>query len=227
MKRFFFGVFTGDRNSASPQARALKVVSVHLSGAEVRKAVFNEAVAPGPRGDQFGFDFVLEAWLGAPNQVSDSRALLSAAAEAGIDPRLSRTVLAEERIIKAGTAPIKGTFLSKRKPGTSVAEYQSYWRNQHAEIIQAQKDFFSFVRAYVQNHFVEGSYRSLDGEPIEQDDAFDGAPQMWFDSVEDIYSAFKTEGYTRHIRADEHKLVKVGFSQSFIAREHDLAIRQP
>ena len=49
-------------------------------------------------------------------------------------------------------------------------------------------------------------------------------PQMWFDSVDDIYSAFKTEGYTRHIRADEQKLVKVGFSQSFIAREHEITM---
>lgn len=227
MKRFFFGVFTSAKSSASAQERALKVVSVHLSGAEVWRAVFNEAVAPGPRGDQFSFDFVVEAWLSEPNQVSDQRALLNTAAEAGIDPKLSRTVLAEEKIIKPGSAPIKGTFLSKRKPGTSVAEYQSYWRNQHAEIIQAQEDFFSFVRAYVQNHFVDGSYRSLEGEPIEQDDAFDGAPQMWFDSVDDIYSAFKTEGYTRHIRADEHKLVKVGFSQSFIAREHEITVPRP
>ena len=224
MKRFFFGVFTDARPGASARERALKVVSAHLAGAEVQRIVFNEAVAAGPRGDQFSFDFVVEAWLGDPNEVSDHGALLRAAVEAGLDPKLSRTVLAEEKVIKPGSAPVKGTFLSKRKPGTSVAEYQSYWRNQHAEIIQAQHDFFSFVRAYVQNHFVDGSYRSFEGEPVGQDDAFDGAPQMWFDSVDDIYSAFKTEGYTRHIRADEQKLVKVGFSQSFIAREHEITM---
>ena len=123
-------------------------------GRGIQRIVFNEAVAAGPRGDQFSFDFVVEAWLGDPNEVSDHGALLRAAVEAGLDPKLSRTVLAEEKVIKPGSAPVKGTFLSKRKPGTSVAEYQSYWRNQHAEIIQAQHDFFSFVRAYVQNHFL-------------------------------------------------------------------------
>ena len=47
---------------------------------------------------------------------------------------------------------------------------------------------------------------------------------MWFATPDDIYAAFKTEGYRRHIKADEKILVKVGYSQSDISRERPISL---
>jgi hypothetical protein len=221
-KRFVLGKFTG-QIPENAQERAVRLAAVVLENAAVRKLTYNEAIAKGPRGDAFGFDFTVEAWLDGEAEF-DPQAVSEAARHEGIDPDLSRTVLAEAYQIKHGSAAVKGTFLSKRRPDSSVEEYQAYWRKQHADIIQAQKDFFGHVRAYVQNHFIQGTFRTLTGTTLSQEDGFDGSPQMWFDTPDDIYAAFATNGYQQYIKADEQILVKVGYSQSFIAREHEIDI---
>lgn len=224
-KRFILGRFASPLDSGPAKAAATLYASDLLRGVPVARAVYSEAIARGPRGDGFGFDFMVEAWLADDaDPAFDAAASVRAARAAGLDPEQSRTVLAEEKVIKAGAGAVKGTFLSKRRPGSTVAEYQEYWRGTHAEIIQAQKDFFSFVRAYVQNHFVPGSFVTLGGDALAQEDSFDGSPQMWFDSPEAIHAAFATEGYHKHIKEDEKILVKVGHSQSFISREHPITL---
>ena len=222
-KRFLLGRFA-DNDIASRKARVTGFASKFLAGMAVNKAVYSEAIAAGPRGDGFGFDFLMEAWLDEADAAFDAERAVKAARAAGIDPEQSRTVLAVEHVIKPGSAAVKGTFLSKRRPNSTVAEYLAYWRGPHADIIQAQADFFSFVRAYVQNHFVPGSFVTVAGKGLAQEDAFDGSPQMWFDTPDDIHRAFATEGYKRHIKEDEKILVKVGYSQSFIAREHPVTL---
>jgi len=222
-KRFFLGKVAGSAEDL--KARATEFAAAFLAGVQVRKAVYSEAIAAGRQGDKFGFDFLVEVWLDDQAQPQfDAARSLKAARRAGLDPERSRTVLADEKIIKPGTAAVKGTFLSKRRPGSSAEEYLKYWRGTHADIIQAQQDFFAFVRAYVQNHFVPGSFVTLEGRALPQEDAFDGSPQMWFDRPEDLYGAFATDGYHKHIKEDEKVLVKVGCSQSFIAREHPIAL---
>ena len=224
MKRFFLGKFVHPQTPDAARAKAVAFVSACMRGTKASKAVYNETVGHGPRGDGFGFDFSVEVWLDEPPCDLDIPVAVKAAEASGIDPNLTRTVIAKEHIIKTGNAAVKGTFLSKRRPDSTVPEYLRYWRNEHATIIQAQKDFFAFVRRYVQNHFVHGSYWSIAGASIDQEDAFDGAPQMWFDSADDIYAAFQTEGYLRQIKADEKILVKVGYSQSYISREWPISL---
>lgn len=224
-KRFILGKFASPQEPARAKAFATSYASALLRGIPVSRAVYSEAIAAGPRGDSFAFDFLVEAWLDDDATPAFDTALsVRAARTAGLDPDRSRTVLAEEKIIKPGTAAVKGTFLSKRRPDSTVEEYQRYWRGTHADIIQAQKDFFSFVRAYVQNHFVPGSFVTLAGGALSQEDSFDGSPQMWFDDPDDIHGAFATEGYHRHIKEDEKILVKVGYSQSFISREYPITL---
>ncbi|MGE0502018.1 MAG: EthD domain-containing protein [Rhizobiaceae bacterium] len=224
-KRFILGKFTSPQEPERAKALATSYASALLQGVAVSRSMYSEAIAKGPRGDAFGFDFLVEAWLGDDAVPAFDAAWSERAAEAvGLDPHQSRTALADEKIMKPGAAAVKGTFLSKRRPDSTVEEYQKYWRGTHADIIQAQEDFFSFVRAYVQNHFVPGSFVTLAGGALSQEDSFDGSPQMWFDSADDIYGAFATDGYHKHIKEDEKVLVKVGYSQSFISRESPISL---
>lgn len=224
-KRFILGAFGAAHEPDQAKELATAYAAALFKDTPVSKAVYSEAIAKGPRGDGFGFDFLVEAWLGDNGVPAfDTARSVKAARASGIDPDKSRTVLADEKVIKTGTAAVKGTFLSKRRPDSTVEEYQKYWRGNHADIIQAQKDFFSFVRAYVQNHFVPGSFVTLAGGALSQEDSFDGSPQMWFDSADDIYRAFATDGYHKYIKEDEKILVKVGYSQSFISREFPITL---
>jgi len=223
-KRMILGKLSEGAEASGLQQRGVALASALLADNDVTRAVYNETLAPGPRGDSFGFDLIIEAWVNAPKSSPDADRVRAVARETGLDLHRSRIVDMEEIVFKPGSAAVKGTFLSKRRPGSSVPEYQAYWCTRHAEIIMAQTDFFAYVRAYVQNHFVSGTFRSLAGQVIDGDDLFDGSPQMWFDSPEDIYRAFKTDGYLRHIKEDEKILVKVGFSQSYVAQEHPIEL---
>ena len=221
IKRFFLCRLAPVSADMPVADRAQILLDAALSGVTVTHKVLSETVGHGPRGDAFDWDFMIEVWLDAPD-TPDWKRLSSACRAAGLDAAGSRTMLAEELIMKQGSAAVKGTFLSKRRRDASVPEYQSYWRNEHREIIMAQTDFFAFVRAYVQNHFFPGSFLSLEGVAPAREETFDGAPQMWFDSPEDIYDAFQTSGYLNAIKEDEKILTWVGQSQSFISRETEL-----
>lgn len=219
-KRFYLCRLATGAAEMAVADRATLLLDAALAGTAATRKVLSETVGAGPRGDSFDWDFMIEAWIEEPDAPNWDR-IGAACRDAGLDAAGSRTMLAEELVIKPGSAAVKGTFLSKRRRDASVPEYQSYWRNEHREIIMAQADFFAYVRAYVQNHFQPGSFLSLKGEAQARDDTFDGAPQMWFDSPDDIYAAFKTSGYLNAIKEDEKILTWVGQSQSFISREID------
>jgi hypothetical protein len=220
LKRFFLCRIAGGAADMPITERAEALVAA-MAGVAMHRKVLSQPIGAGPRGDSFGFDFMVEVWLDAPD-TPDWPKIAEAACAAGLEPGLSRTMLADELVMKPGSAAVKGTFLSKRRRGASVAEYQSYWRNEHRAIIMAQEDFFAHVRAYVQNHFYPRSFRALDGVAPAPEDTFDGAPQMWFDSPDDIYAAFRTRGYLDAIKEDEKILTWVGQSQSFVACETEL-----
>lgn len=217
LKRMILGRFATSLPPAERLAASLRLAAAVLPETTLR-AVYSEAVAVGPRGDAFGFDMLLESWHSEPDGFDPARAA-PLAADLGFDPAATRTVLAEELVFQPDKAAVKGTFLSRRRPDLSVADYQAHWRGEHARVIQAQADFIAQVRGYVQNHFRPGTFLSLEGQPPGEGEGFDGAPQMWFDTVEAVHAAFATEGYRTAIRADEHNFLRVGQSQSFIARE--------
>jgi hypothetical protein len=202
--------------------RAAGLLDAALAGTTATRKVLSETVGAGPRGDAIDWDFMVEVWIDGPDAPDWDR-IGAACREAGLDAAASRTMLAEELVMKQGAAAVKGTFLSKKRRDATVPEYQSYWRNEHREIIMAQTDFFAHVRAYVQNHFHPGSFLTLEGIAPAREETFDGAPQMWFDSSDDIYAAFQTRGYLDAIKEDEKILTWVGQSQSFISRETEIA----
>ena len=218
LKRMFLCRLAEGATGKTAVERAALLVDAAMEGKEVTRKVVSETVGAGPRGDGFNWDFMIEVWINAAD-VPDWNRIAGACLEADLNATKSHTMLA---VMKPGTAAIKGTFLSKRRRDASVPEYQSYWRNEHREIIMAQADFFAHVRAYVQNHFHSDSFVSLEGVAPDTEDRFDGAPQMWFDSPDDIYAAFQTQGYLTAIKEDEKTLTWVGQSQSFISRETEI-----
>ncbi len=68
---------------------------------------------------------------------------------------------------------VKAIYFFKRKPGMSVDQFRTYWRNQHAELVRKVPD----VRRYVQSPTLDSGYRKH--EPL-----YDGVAELWYDDVD-------------------------------------------
>jgi uncharacterized protein (TIGR02118 family) len=102
---------------------------------------------------------------------------------------------------------VKVVALIKRKDGTTREEFLEHWSTRHAEIVGELPG----LRRYVQNHALE--HRNVW--------PFDGAAELWFDSVGDVARAFADPAADR-MRADEP-----GFISSiewFLASEHEVPL---
>jgi uncharacterized protein (TIGR02118 family) len=67
---------------------------------------------------------------------------------------------------------IKAVTYLKRRPGMAVDKFQTYWREQHPEVVKKLPG----LRRYVQSHTRLGAYEK--GEPV-----YDGIAEVWFDDT--------------------------------------------
>jgi uncharacterized protein (TIGR02118 family) len=80
------------------------------------------------------------------------------------------------------TPVVKLIYCISKKPEMSIEEFQRYWRDVHAPI--AAK--IPGVRRYVQCHVVPETYAGRTAP------AFDGAAELWWDSLEAMRAATGT-----------------------------------
>ena len=65
---------------------------------------------------------------------------------------------------------IKAVTYLKRRPGMAVDKFQTYWREQHPDVVKKLPG----LRRYIQSHTRLGAYAK--GEPV-----YDGIAEVWFD----------------------------------------------
>jgi len=194
-------------------------LSVGLATDAVRR-VFHNADGPGPRGEAFPFAGLEQVTLA---QVTDAAATACIASARDRLVRLSPAVdfsaslafVSSPVTIKDGSGPVQLTILSKRRPDLSTAEYQSYWKNDHAAVVMRQPRFSRCLLGYRQNHIKAGSFVCLDGSPAPDHMLFDGMMQMWFGSHADMRVAFECDDYRTIVRKDEYNFIAVGQSIAF------------
>jgi hypothetical protein len=73
------------------------------------------------------------------------------------------------------TEMIKYVGLSKRRPGLTVSEFQSHWRDKHGPLVMAA---FPQMPRYVQSHPLPETYTGDRPPP------YDGVPFLYFPSLE-------------------------------------------
>lgn len=120
--------------------------------------------------------------------------------------------LADEHVVLDGAATpdaVKQVILLKRKPGMSPAEFQDYWRNQHAPLVGTPP---GLIR-YVQSHARLSGYR--DG----REPPWDGIGTMLFSSLEAMQQARHAPGQDA-VKADAANFADTGRLVSFLTREH-------
>jgi len=78
---------------------------------------------------------------------------------------------------------VKLTFALRRAKHLSREEFQRYWREQHAPLVEAHREALG-IRRYVQLHTLDlpanAALRGSRGAPPE----YDGVAELWFESGE-------------------------------------------
>lgn len=110
---------------------------------------------------------------------------------------------------------VKLIVFAKRKAGMSFEEFDRYWLENHAKVVQSVPEFMRHVRKYTQCHLAKGSGPAGPVAAAE----FDGVAELWFDSVEAADLAFKEPRYLEIVRPDELKFVDLTASIGVITNE--------
>jgi len=89
--------------------------------------------------------------------------------------------------------------MAPRRPGSTLAEFQAHWRNEHADAAL----LIPTLRAYVQNHAVlDDSDR-----PVLPYPGFDACAETSFDTLESMDAGFGSREYQEDVQADEAVLI--------------------
>jgi uncharacterized protein (TIGR02118 family) len=108
---------------------------------------------------------------------------------------------------------IKRISLVKRKSTLSRDEFIAYWKGPHANIALNDKEFWSRVRRYVQNYCLPDS-KDVDGRPD-----WDGAVELWFESVEEMNAAYASANTQNVLMADLVNFIELECTISLVVEE--------
>ena len=123
---------------------------------------------------------------------------------------------------------IKLIFCLKRKPGMTLQDFQHYWRNNHAPLVQQHAKTLG-IRRYLQCHSLgteaDAPLRaaragSLDRAP----DIYDGVAELWFDSLEQLAAQASNPDAVaagKILLEDEAKFIDLANSPLWFTEEHE------
>jgi uncharacterized protein (TIGR02118 family) len=117
---------------------------------------------------------------------------------------------------------VKLTFCLRRLPHLSREEFQRYWRQTHAPLVQAAAPALR-VRRYVQAHAVDHPVNEALRQGRGAPEPYDGVAELWWDSLHDLTEAGATpEGRAagRRLLQDERRFVDLARSPLWMSEEH-------
>jgi uncharacterized protein (TIGR02118 family) len=116
---------------------------------------------------------------------------------------------------------IKMIFCLHRLPGLSREDFQLYWRERHAPLVQEVAPILR-IRRYVQSHSF--THAAIAG-PVDAryaGDGFDGVAELYWDSIEDLKEVGgrkEERDAGRRLVADERVFIDLARSPIFWSRE--------
>jgi uncharacterized protein (TIGR02118 family) len=88
---------------------------------------------------------------------------------------------------------IKLVFTIRRRPGMTREEFQRYWREEHARLVERHAEVLR-IRRYVQTHTrATDADDAIAGARGSEPGQYDGVAELWWDSVEDLLAASSNE----------------------------------
>lgn len=116
---------------------------------------------------------------------------------------------------------IKITFCLRRKPEMSLEEFQRYWFENHAPLVQKHAGALH-IKRYVQTHAAETPLNGVLRESRGGPDPYDGVAEIWFDTIEDMMSAMDDDAGRHASQAlleDEKKFIDLENSPLWLNEE--------
>ena len=117
---------------------------------------------------------------------------------------------------------IKLVFMVRRREGITREEFQRYWREEHAELVQRHAGLLR-IRRYVQTHAHDTDLDDvLAGSRGSEPRQYDGVAELWWDSIDDlVQTATSEEGQTAQqaLLEDERRFIDVANSPIWLGEE--------
>jgi len=118
---------------------------------------------------------------------------------------------------------LKLVFCLRRREGMTREEFQAYWREKHAPLVQSHAAALG-IRRYVQVHAIDDAISvAVAGARNAEDLPFDGVAELWFDSLDAIVAAGSTpagQAAGAALLEDERRFLDLAHSPLFLANEH-------
>jgi len=118
---------------------------------------------------------------------------------------------------------IKLVFTLRRREGMSREEFQRYWREQHAPLVERLADDLR-IRRYVQTHASDTNLdEALAGSRGSEPRFYDGVAELWWDSLEDLRAVTVSEAGLAAGQAlleDEQRFIDLPRSPVWLGEEN-------
>jgi uncharacterized protein (TIGR02118 family) len=118
---------------------------------------------------------------------------------------------------------IRLTFLLRRKPDASLAQFQKYWREMHGPLVAKHATTLNILR-YVQVHTLEDPVnQQLPGARGAMEPPYDGVAELWWTSRETLVSTFTSaagQAAARELLEDEAKFIDLPNSPLWLNYEY-------
>jgi hypothetical protein len=114
----------------------------------------------------------------------------------------------------------KLVFCCRRRAELTTEEFQTYWRNSHADLVRSLRAAIPTMTRYVQNHTVFGPLTDGVSDSRGTGEPYDGVAEIWidFDTTTEDPEAMATA--MQRLLDDELTFVDMPRSSVFIAEEH-------
>lgn len=119
---------------------------------------------------------------------------------------------------------IKFIYCLRRLPHLSLEEFQRYWRETHAPIVQKHATVLGIQR-YVQAHTLDDGANELLRESRGGSESYDGVAELWWESRDALMQAIASEGgqkAAQELLEDERKFIDLERSAVWLAQEHPI-----
>ena len=109
---------------------------------------------------------------------------------------------------------VKLVALLRRRPDLTHDEFLRHWRERHTPLLLGLPEFMGLLRRYVQGR-PAGSF-AADATGAEP---WDGAAEMWFESLEEMGRAFALPCYLGVIRPDEERFLDLSRCAALVVED--------
>ena len=120
---------------------------------------------------------------------------------------------------------IKLVFTLRRREDMTREEFQRYWREQHAPLVKRHADALQ-IRRYVQVHARDTDLdQAIAGARGSEPRFYDGVAELWWDSLEELVTAFASEAGQAAGQAlleDEQRFIDLPRSPLWLGEENEV-----